>query len=95
MGISNGPNTNIRKVWSANSGFPVLIALALGYLLWKQQHWIQDELIEEIEERFKRLEMIIIKLIDQQKKMQIELRGITKSYSSLVEIITKLIKKEK
>ena len=75
-------------------GFPVLIALALGYLLWKQQHWIQDELIEEIEERFKRLEMIVIKLIDQQKKMQIELRGITKSYNSLVEIITKLIKKE-
>ena len=76
-------------------GFPVLIALALGYLLWKQQHWIQDELIEEIEERFKRLEMIVIKLIDQQKKMQIELRGITKSYNSLVEIVTKLIKKEK
>ena len=76
-------------------GFPVLIALALGYLLWKQQHWIQDELIEEIEERFKRLEMIVIKLIDQQKKMQIELRGLTKSYNALVEIVTKLIKKEK
>ena len=76
-------------------GFPVLIALALGYLLWKQQHWIQDELIEEIEERFKRLEMIIIKLIDQQKKMQIEQRGITKSYKALVDIVTKLMTKEK
>ena len=40
-------------------------------------------------------EGILVKLIDQQKKMQIELRGITKSYNSLVEIITKLIKKEK
>ena len=76
-------------------GFPVLIALSLGYLLWKQQHWIQDELIEEIEERFKRLEMIVIKLIDQQKKMQIEQRGITRSYQALVEIVTKLMKKEK
>ena len=76
-------------------GFPVLIALSLGYLLWKQQHWIQDELIEEIEERFKRLEMIIIKLIDQQKKMQIEMRGIVKSYQALVEIITRLIKSDK
>ena len=75
-------------------GFPVLIALSLGYLLWKQQHWIQDELIEELEEKFKRIEMIIIKLIDQQKKMQIEQRGILKSYQSLVEIITKLMKKE-
>ena len=76
-------------------GFPVLIALSLGYLLWKQQHWIQDELIEEIEERFKRLEMIVIKLIDQQKKMQIEMRGIVKSHQALVEIITKLIKSDK
>ena len=77
-------------------GFPVLIALSLGYLLWKQQHWIQDELIEELEEKFKRIEMIIIKLIDQQKKMQIEQRGITKSYQALVEIITNLMtKKEK
>ena len=73
----------------------MLIALSLGYLLWKQQHWIQDELIEEIEERFKRLEMIVIKLIDQQKKMQIELRGLSKSYQSLVDIVTKLLKKEK
>ena len=76
-------------------GFPVLIALSLGYLLWKQQHWIQDELIEEIEERFKRLEMIIIKLIDQQKKMQIELRGIKSKYEALVEIVNKLIIGEK
>ena len=75
-------------------GFPVLIALSLGYLLWKQQHWIQDELIEELEEKFKRIEMIVIKLIDQQKKMQIEQRGILKFYQSLVEIVTKLMKKE-
>ena len=67
-------------------GFPVLIALSLGYLLWKQQHWIQDELIEELEEKFKRIEMIVIKLIDQQKKMQIEQRGILKSYQSLVAV---------
>ena len=76
-------------------GFPVLIALSLGYLLWKQQHWIQDELIEELEDKFKRIEMIVIKLIDQQKKMQIEQRGILKSYQSLVDIVTKLMKKEK
>jgi acetamidase/formamidase len=73
-------------------GFPVLIALSLGYLLWKQQHWIQDELIEELEEKFKRIEMIVIKLIDQQKKMQIEQRGILKSYQALVQIITGLLK---
>ena len=72
-------------------GFPILISLALGYFLWKQQNWIQHELIEDIEERFKRLERIIITLINQQKKMQIELRGIMKKYEALVEIINKLI----
>ena len=72
-------------------GFPVLIALRLGYFLWKQQNWIQHELIKELEERFKRLEGIIITLINQQKKMQIELRGIMKKYEALVEIINKLI----
>ena len=63
----------------------------MGYFLWKQQHWIQNELIEDLEERFKRLEGIIITLINQQKKMQIELRGIMKKYEALVEIINKLI----
>ena len=72
-------------------GLPIAILIPVGYFLWKQQHWIQNELIEDLEERFKRLEMIIIKLIDQQKKMQIELRGIKSKYEALVDIIDKLI----
>ena len=48
-------------------GLPIAILIPLGYFLWKQQHWIQEELIEELEERFKRLEVIIIKLIDNAK----------------------------
>ena len=72
-------------------GFPILISLALGYFLWKLQNWIQNELIDDLEERFKRLEGIIITLINQQKKMQIELRGIMKKYEALVEIVNKLI----
>ena len=72
-------------------GLPIAILIPVGYFLWKQQHWIQNELIEDLEERFKRLEMIIIKLIDQQKKMQIELLGIKSKYEALVEIVNKLI----
>ena len=75
-------------------GIPVVVAIAFGYFIWKQNQFIQKELMEELEQDFKRLEMIIIKLIDQQKKIQIELRGIVKSYQSLVEIITQLIKKD-
>ena len=76
-------------------GIPICVAIAFGYFIWKQNQFIQKELMEELDQDFKRIEMIIIKLIDQQKKMQIEMRGIVKSYQSLVEIVTKLIKKEK
>ena len=75
-------------------GIPVAVACAFGFFIWRQNQFIQKELMEELEQDFKRLEMIIIKLIDQQKKMQIEMRGIVKSYQSLVDIVTKLINKE-
>ena len=74
---------------------PVAVACAFGFFIWKQNKYIQDDLTKDISNRFSRLEGIIIKLIDQQKKMQIEQRGITKSYQSLVDIIVKLMKKEK
>ena len=76
-------------------GIPVAVAMAFGFFIWKQNKYIQDDLTKDIHQKFNRLEGIIIKLIDQQKKMQIEMRGIVKSYQSLVEIITKLIKSEK
>ena len=76
-------------------GIPVAVAMAFGFFIWRQNQFIQNELMEELDEDFKRLEMIIIKLIDQQKKMQIEQRGILKSYQSLVQIVTNLTKKEK
>ena len=76
-------------------GIPICVAIAFGYFIWKQNNFIQKELMEELDQDFKRLEMIIIKLIDQQKKIQIELRGIIKSYQSLVDIVTKLIRKDK
>ena len=75
-------------------GIPVAVAVAFGYFIWKQNKYIQDDLTKDIHQKFNRLEGIIIKLIDQQKKIQIELRGIIKSYQSLVDIITKLIKRE-
>ena len=73
-------------------GIPITVSVAFGYFIWKQNKYIQDDLTKDIHQKFNRLEGIIIKLIDQQKKMQIELKGIVKSYQSLVEIITKLIK---
>ena len=74
-------------------GVPVAVAMAFGFFIWKQNQFIQKELMEELDERFKRLEGILIKLIDQQKKMQIEQKGIEKSYKGLVDIISKLMNK--
>ena len=75
-------------------GIPVAVAMAFGFFIWKQNKYIQDDLTKDISSRFSRLEGIIIKLIDQQKKMQVEQRGIVKSYEALVNIIGKLMKKE-
>ena len=76
-------------------GIPVSVAMAFGFFIWKQNKYIQNDLTKDIHEKFNRLEGIIIKLIDQQKKMQIEQRGIVKSYQSLVDIITRLFKGNK
>jgi len=71
-------------------GIPVVVAIAFGFFIWKQNKFIQNELMEELDENFKRIEGIIIKLIDQQKKMQLEQKGLENSYKTLVEIIASL-----
>ena len=76
-------------------GIPVAVAMAFGFFIWKQNKYIQDDLTKDIHEKFNRLEGIIIKLIDQQKKMQIEQRGIVRSYQTLIDIITRLFKGNK
>ena len=72
-------------------GIPICVAVAFGFFIWKQNKFIQNELMQELEQDFRRIEMIIIKLIDQQKKMQIEQKGIEKSYKALVDIMSKLL----
>ena len=75
-------------------GFPIVVAAGFAYFIYKQNKFIQDTLMDELEESFKRLEGIIIQLINQQKKIQIEQKGIEKSYKALVDIVTKLIKEK-
>ena len=71
-------------------GVPLVVAVAFWLFIQKQNKYIQDELSKEMRESFNRVEMIIIKLIDQQKKMQLEQKGLERSYKTLVEIIAKL-----
>ena len=76
-------------------GVPIAFCLGLACFIYKQNKYIQDDLTKDIHQKFNRLEGIIIKLIDQQKKMQIEQRGIVKSYQTLIDIITRLFKGSK
>ena len=75
-------------------GIPLTVAAAFGYFIWKQNQFIQDELMEELDERFKRLEGIVIKLIDQIKSTQLDFQAL-KGYVECIEhILKKLFKKQ-
>ena len=71
-------------------GIATVGAIGMAFYIWKSTKFIQDELTKELRESFSRVEMIIVKLIDQQKKMQLEQKGIENSYKTLVEIIASL-----
>ena len=55
-------------------GVPIAVAVAFGYFIWKQNKFIQDTLMQELDESFGRLEAIVIKLIDAQKVALMELK---------------------
>ena len=71
-------------------GIPVAVAMAFGFFIWRQNKFIQQTLMQELDQDFKRLEGIIIKLIDQQKVMQIEQKGLSKQYRAIIEIMANL-----
>jgi hypothetical protein len=77
-------------------GVPITMCLAFGFFIWKQNKWIQDDLKRDLDEQAKRLEGIVIGLIDAQKKLQTdfgrELSRLEGSYRGLVNIIEKLIR---
>ena len=64
-------------------GIPICVAIAFGFFIWKQNKYIQDDLSNDLKDKHERLEGILIKLIDQQKKMQLEQKGIENSYKTL------------
>ena len=71
-------------------GLPVMMVIALGWYVNRQNSFIQDELQTELRESFTRLEGILIKLIDAQKTMQMNQAEIMASYRAIVEILSSL-----
>jgi len=70
------------------------MCIAFGFFIWKQNKWIQDDLKRDMEEQNKRIEDIVIGLINAQKKLQSdfgkELSRLEGSYRAISNIIQKL-----
>jgi predicted ferric reductase len=77
-----------------NYGIPVVVTIVFGFFIWKQNQWIQGELLEELDEDNQRIENIIIKLIDQQKKVQLEQKQIRGYIEGIKDIMIKLVKEK-
>ena len=75
-------------------GIPICVSIAFGFFIWKQNKFIQEELKSDMDENNKRIEEIVISLINAQKKLQVdfgkELTRMEGSYRSLTNIIQKL-----
>ena len=67
-------------------GLPVSLVVAFGWYINKNNTYIQQELQQDVDESFKRLESIQIELINQQKLTQMELAEI-KGYIAGIESI--------
>lgn len=76
-------------------GIPLTVAAAFGYFIWKQNQFIQAELMEELDERFKRLEGIVIKLIDQIKATQLDFQALKGYVEGIEDILKRLFKNKK
>ena len=53
-------------------GVPITMCIAFGFFIWKQNKWIQEHLKKDMDEQAKRLENIVISLINAQKKLQVD-----------------------
>ena len=75
-------------------GLPIAITIAFGYYIWKQNQFLQKELMVILEQDFRRLESIIIKLIDQQKITQLDLKQVKGYIEGIEDILSRLINGE-
>ena len=71
-------------------GLPIAMLVAFGWYIYRQNIWIQKELEGDMENSFLRLEQIIVELISQQKKTQLELSEVKGYIGGIEKIITRL-----
>ena len=68
-------------------GVPVAFCLGLSWFIYKQNSYIQQDLTKDIHNKFNRLEQIDIQLINQQKKMQLEIKKTSTEIKTVVDVM--------
>ena len=77
-------------------GFPILVTFCCGWYIIQRTKFLESTLMGELDESFKRLESILIALINQVKKAQLDIKHIKGYIKALEDVMIKLIKdKEK
>ena len=77
-------------------GFPILVTFCCGWYIIQRTKFLESTLMGELAESFKRLESILIALINQVKKAQLDIKHIKGYIKALEDVMIKLIKdKEK
>ena len=76
-------------------GFPILVTFCCGWYILQRTKFLEETLMKELDQDFKRLEGIIIALINQIKKAQLDLKHMKGYIKALEDIMITLTKKEK
>ena len=71
-------------------GIPLTLVAVFGWFIYKQNSYIQNELDENLDKSFNRQESIIIKLINELKKTQLELAKVRGYIEGIEDILTRL-----
>ena len=72
-------------------GFPILVTFCCGWYILQRTKFLEDTLMKELDQDFKRSESIIVALISQIKLAQLDVKHLKGYVKALEDILTKLI----
>jgi hypothetical protein len=71
-------------------GIPLTLVTVFGWFIWKQNTYIQNELDENLDKSFSELRQIVLKLIGELKKTQLEVAKIRGYVEGIEDILSRL-----
>ena len=71
-------------------GIPLTLVAVFGWFIWSQNKYILQELDENLDNSFSELRQIVLKLIGELKKTQLEVAKIRGYIEGIEDILTRL-----